>query len=973
MIFEPGQVISGFRIDEVREIPDIDSVAYIGRHEASGARLLYLANDDEDKSFAIGFKTPPADDTGVFHILEHSVLCGSEKFPVKEPFVNLLQGSMQTFLNAMTFYDKTLYPVASTNDKDLMNLADVYMDAVLHPNIYTDPNIFAQEGWHFEVADGHPVLNGVVYNEMKGALSDPEEALGGRVKEVLFPDTCYKWESGGKPSAIPDLTYETFLNEHRRHYRPDNSYIILYGNLDASEMLAFLDSKYLTPWVAAHAGESDAPAPRELVAQAPVITEDAETTAVTTPDNEMLALAYVLPHGHDCRTLVAVDTMLSALAGTNESPLRRALLDADLADSVTFPLSEELLQPYVTVQFRGLHAGARERAKETFEAVLRDLIAKGFDTEAFLAAIARQEFTLRERDFGVSNGVVYAMSSLSTWLYDDNAATDALTFSEHFAALREAAGTGFFEHLAEELFLENPHRCVVHLSPVTPDKDNAEAERLAAVEAAWTPEDFARADAQLAELRARQEREDSPEALATLPRLTLEDLGEARQRPGYHTETAPNGTDTILVHEVPTIGIGYFTVNFPVNRIPWEDLPYLSIAARLLGRLDTAAHTALELDTLALLHLGGYSFKAAVRGSDGDSAFAEPCFTAGASALLPESAFAADFLREILCTTDFEDLARIRTTLIQWRLGLEDSYVNNGSMVARSRVAAMHRPSAAAADRMSGVGFYRFLCDVLDRWDEVSSTLPAKLRGVISAVLTDGNRLLSIAGGREAMDAFTGAWYAPEAVEAFAARAEDAPEAAFAVPELCPANEALTSPSNVTFTVQGTDLLQEGEALGLEGDDLLALAEDGSWEVARSMLNFDILWNEVRVKGGAYGAGFVKDVYRDLAFYSYRDPHVDETLARFAAAAAWLAEADVDEDELTGYIIGTVASFDAPVKPRMLVAAQQLHYIMGRDPDLRLRRRAQALATTPEKLRRLGRTLVALVPRMHSCTIGTAD
>ena len=973
MIFEPGREISGFRITRVEEIPDIDSVAYIGRHEATGARLLYLANADEDKSFAIGFRTPPADDTGVFHILEHSVLCGSKKFPVKEPFVNLLQCSMQTFLNAMTFYDKTLYPVASTNESDLINLADVYMDAVFHPAIYTDPNIFGQEGWHYEVADGHPVLNGVVYNEMKGALSDPEEALADGVHEALFPDTCYRWESGGKPSAIPDLTYGAFLEEHRRHYRPDNSYIILYGDLDAARMLAFLDGKYLAPWAAAHAGEVDAPAPRELTAQAPVATEGAETVAVTTPDNEMLALAYVLPGGHDCRTLIAVDTMLSALAGTNESPLRRALLDADLADSITFPLSEECLQPYVTVQFRGLHPGARKRAKDTFEDILRGLIAKGFDRDALRASIARQEFTLRERDFGVSNGVVYAMTALSTWLYDEDAATDALSFSRHFAFLHEAADEGFFEKLAEQLFLVNPHRASVHLTPITPEEDTAEADRLAAVEAAWGPEDFAHAQDTLAVLRARQEREDSPEALASLPRLTLEDLGEARQRPGYHTEAAPAGGDTLLIHEVPTTGIGYFTVTFPVSRISWEDLPYLAITARLLGRLDTAAHTALELDTLSLLHLGGYSFKAAMRASDTDDAFAQPCFAASASALVPESAFAADFLRELLCTTSFADLGRIRTSLVQWRLAMEDTFVNNGSLVARGRVAAMHRAAGAAADRLSGIGFYRFLCDLLDRWDEVAEGLPAKLEGIVAAIVADGGRLVSIAGGEEAQAAFTGAWYAPDAMAAFEALAKDAADAAFDVTGIAPENEAFTAPSNVTFTVMGCDLMQEGETLGLDRSALMALAEDGSWEVARSMLNFDALWNAVRVKGGAYGAGFVKDIYRDLAFYSYRDPHVDETIERFGEAAEWLAETDIDEDELAGYVIGTVASFDAPVKPRMLVAAQQLAYLMGRDPNQRLRRRAQALATTSETLRSLGGALMKVLPRMHSCTLGNAD
>ena len=973
MIFEPGQRIAGWRIDSVRPIPDIESEACIGVHEASGARLLYLANDDEDKSFAIGFRTPPESDTGVFHILEHSVLCGSERFPVKEPFVNLLQGSMQTFLNAMTFPDKTIYPVASTNDKDLMNLVDVYMDAVLRPAILTDPMIFAQEGWHIEAPERRAVYNGVVFNEMKGALSDPEEMLGVKVKETLFPDTCYRWESGGKPEAIPTLTYRKFLEDYHRHYRPDNSYIILYGNLDAEGMLAFLDEKHLTPWLAEHAGDDAGLAPREIAKQAPVFVEDADVEAVTTPDNEMASLSYVLPDGHDCRTLIATDILLSALAGTNESPLRRALLDADLADAVTMPITEEVLQPYVTVQLRGLHPGARERVKPTFEAILGDLIAKGFDRDMLSAAISRQEFTLRERDFGISNGVIYAMTALSTWLYDDDAAIDALEFSAHFAALREALGTGYFEDLAKRLFLENDHVAAVHLTPVEGEGPREEDRRLAEISAGWDDADYARVDAELAELRARQEREDTPEALATLPRLELSDLGEARERPGWHTEAAPGNDDTLLIHEVPTTGIGYFSVTFPVSHIDAEDLPYLAILARLLGRLDTEAHTALDIDTRALLHLGGYSFRAGILGSDTERDFALPTFMATASALIPESAFAAEFLAELVCTTRFDDLARIRTILAQWKIGLEDTFVNSGNTVARARVAASVRSAAAAADALSGIGFYRFLSALLDNWDSAGAEIPAKMRRMVAAVLADEGRTVSIAGGEEAEAAFVRAWYGAGETFAKAAAAADVSASSFACPELLPAGVAYTTPGSVTFTALGGDALSIGEALELPAEEIVSRASDGVWEVARNMLGFDFLWNTVRVKGGAYGVGFTKDVFRDMCFNSYRDPHVDETLERFADAADWLAGTDFAEEELETYIISTVSNFDAPVKPRMLVATQVQQHLMHRSPDLRLRRRAQALAATPADVRRIGEYLKAALPYMRTCTVGNAD
>ncbi len=967
MIFQPDTVVSGFRITEVKEIPDIESTAYLGIHEASGARLLYLANADEDKTFAIGFKTPPQDHTGVFHILEHSVLCGSKHFPVKEPFVNLLQCSMQTFLNAMTFPDKTLYPVASTNQQDLENLADVYLDAVLNPVLLSDPQVFAQEGWHYELTEGKLAYNGVVFNEMKGALSDPEEVLGDALREELFPDTCYRFESGGRPDAIPELTYEQFLAEYKQHYQLSNSYIILYGDLDARRMLAFIDERHLTPWVAEHANHA-APAPREITLQEPVYTEGRTVELVTTPDNSMAALAYVVPGKRDTRKLLATGLLLSALAGTNESPLRRALLDADLADSVTFPFLDEILQPYVTVQLRGLHEGAKERFKPTFESILREQIAAGFDKEALLASITREEFSLRERDFSVSSGVIYAMSALSTWLYDDEAATDGLVFTEHLAALKEAVAGDYFERLAAEIFLENNHVAAAYLTPVEPEAETEEDRRLAAVLAGMDEAARARVDEKLAALRARQEAEDSPEALATLPMLSLADLGEARKRPGWHTAPARRNGDTLLIHEVPTAGIGYFSVTFPLPQLHAEELPYLAVLARMLGKLDTATHSALELDTFALLHLGGFSFVASILGSDTDDNAATPCLSASASALVPESATAAAYLAELLQTTDFSDTGRMKTILAQWRMRLEDNFINAGHTLARAQVGASLRKSAAAADALSGIGFYAFLCDLLDNWEEKAPSLPGTLTSLAERVWGAGNLTISLAGGEEAAEAFMGAL-----TEALPAMPDAGDEVAFTAPELRPANAAYTTPGNVTFTALGTDYAQLSAALGKTREEAAGIMSDGSWEVARNILNYDALWNSVRVKGGAYGAGFTKDPHRDMCFHSYRDPHVDETLERFAEAADALATSDMTAEDLEGFIIGAVSAFDAPVRPRALINAQRVQYLMSRDPEARYVRRAQALATTPEHVRELGTILAVAVPHMHSCTVGNAD
>ena len=565
-----GAKLHGFTVRTAEPLPEIDGVAYTLLHEVSGAKLLYLQNSDENKAFSIAFRTPPADDTGVFHILEHSVLCGSEKFPVKEPFVNLLKTSMQTFLNAMTFGDKTLYPVASTNDQDLMNLADVYMDAVLHPNIYRKRQVFEQEGWHYEVAaaqdgadaaDAKPQLayNGVVYNEMKGALSDATSVLYDQLQASLFPDTPYAFESGGTPEAIPTLTYEHYLEEHERHYRLDNSYLTLYGNVDLDRMLAFLDERYLTPVAAEQeqraqeraAAGLEPLAPRTLDEQVPVCALGVKRTMQTAPENACMGLGYVIGHVRERTRIVATDILLDAIAGSNEAPLKRALLDAGLAEDVQAYLADSVQQPFAVIQLRGLAADAPERLRGVVNDELARLAAGGLDHALVEASLSRAEFVMRERDFGVADGVALTMSALCGWLYDDKLATTYLRYEDDFAYLRKALDEGYFEDLITSVFLNSQHMAEVEIVPIE-QADDGESERLAAVAANFTDDDFARVEAEVAKLRELQEAPDSPEALACLPQLTVDDIGPAPAEPAYHLV---EGTPVPCVrHYLPTRG-----------------------------------------------------------------------------------------------------------------------------------------------------------------------------------------------------------------------------------------------------------------------------------------------------------------------------------------------------------------------------------------------------------------------------------
>ena len=758
------QKLHGFTVRTCEPLPELDGDAYTLVHEKSGAKLLYLKNEDANKSFSIAFKTPPADDTGVFHILEHSVLCGSEKFPVKEPFVNLLKSSMQTFLNAMTFPDKTLYPVASTNDQDLLNLADVYLDAVLHPMIYRKRAIFEQEGWHYELAggadrngeatdpvDGAPelALNGVVYNEMKGALSDPNSVLYDELQAALFPDTAYRFESGGTPRAIPDLTYEQFLDEHARHYRLSNSYLTLYGNLDLEAMLAFLDERYLSPVADEEAARDearlsagDAPLePHELREQAPVEALGIRRTMATAPENACMGLGYVIGNVRDRTRMVAVDILIDAIAGSNEAPLKRALLDAGLADDVQAFFADSLLQPFAVIQLKGLADDAPARFRAVAEGALQSLADGGLDRNLVEASLSRAEFVMRERDFGMADGVALSMAALAGWLYDDELATSYLRYEDDFAFLRTALNEGYFEQLIRDVFLANDHRAEVEIVPVDEDEDACEAERLANVAARMEPEDFARVADEEAELRRLQEEPDSPEALATLPRLSVSDIGAAPDEPAYGLEEG--APVPCLRHRAAAHGIAYAYRYFDLKGVRFEDLPYVTVLSMVLGKLDTATRTASQLDTLTNGKLGNLSFFSEIYEDEHDPRAIRPMFVVSASSLSENVEHLAALPREILLTTDFSDTGKIKDVLQQRRIAMEQGFASAGHASAMARLASYYLLAGVVREQLGGVEFYRFLKDLLASYDERAHDLSQRLGDLAARLFVDDGCLVS--------------------------------------------------------------------------------------------------------------------------------------------------------------------------------------------------------------------------------------
>lgn len=979
-----GSTISGFDVTSCKVLPELDADAYVLHHRASGARLLYLACEDENKAFSIAFKTPPTDDTGVFHILEHSVLCGSTKFPVKEPFVDLIKSSMQTFLNAMTYPDKTVYPVASTNEQDLLNLMDVYMDAVLNPAIYTKRAIFEQEGWHYEldVPEGAPLAagtlryNGVVFNEMKGALSDPMSVLDDAVNRALFPDTAYACESGGDPRAIPQLTYEQFLDTHARHYNLANSYIVLYGDMEVERELAFLNERYLgdgprlrdeaeraRALQTARDAEADATSdshstdgaattgePNPLVRQNPLVCDYERVEMATTPDNALVGMAYVIGDAADRKRLVAADVLIDALMGTNEAPVKKAILAAGLGGNVVSYTSGDLLQPHTLIILQNAKPEVARKFRRVIEDECLRLVKEGIPRERLAAILANEEFDLRQRDYGYADGVALACDALGTWLYDDadEAATRGIEYGPIYEELnRELDGT-YFEDLLRELVLESEHRALVELVPVADDAaaSREEEAELAAAKAAMNDADLQRIVEDVAALRERQEAEDAPEARATLPRLRVSDIGPARPEPQLVIDKQT--PIPCLRHDLPTHQLAYALTYFDLSHLSFAELPYVTVLTRLMNQLATERMSAGELDSYVCANLGFLSFTTEVA-TQPNWKLASPRLLVSAGALSEKMDALARIPREVWSETVFEDTERMRDVLTQTRIGMEQSFLMNGHSAALARAMSYGSPAAVLTQQLSGVDFYLFLRDLLDNFDDRKGGLCETLRELQARIFTSTGAVASFTGSDEDYRRY---WNAAGDL-GLSPRTAATKELYVPWPE--DKREAFIIPSDVTYLARACD------------PRTLEIETDGTWSVASNALSYDYLWNEIRVKGGAYGCGFRSPSPRHASFYTYRDPAIDPSLARIEAAGDWLASFDPDVDTFEGFIVSCVSGMDAPLKPYTLTKRRNAEYFCKTPSGKRAERRQQMLESTPDALRALAANISRIAREAPAC------
>lgn len=953
-----NDVIHGFKLIRSEKVQEIASQAFEFKHVKSGARLLYLQNKDDNKVFSISFRTPPADDTGVPHIIEHSTLCGSRKFPLKEPFVELVKGSLNTFLNAMTYPDKTMYPVASCNDKDFHNLMDVYLDAVFYPSIYSNPEILMQEGWHYEIEEPAAPLeySGVVYNEMKGALSSPEDLLENKVMAALFPDTAYSCESGGNPAAIPQLTYEKFIDFHKKYYSPANSYIFLYGDMDIEKQLAFINDEYLQHFDMVQVDSAlkvQQPLQefQHIQGKFPIAPEESPA------DRSFLSYNLVMAEAGDHELISAISVLEQALLKTPSAPIRRALLDAGLGMDVSSHFETNVLQPYLSITINGTEPDKAEAFQRVLRDSLQELVTNGIDRTILEAAINLLEFQTREADFGsYPKGLIYNIVAMTNWLYDHDP-LEKLRYEKDFQHLRSKLATDYYEQLLQKYFLDNKFGALVVMEP---DSDMAQqqedklAAELAAKKAAMSPEEIQRIIDSTAQLKLHQQTPDTPEALATIPLLQLEDIApEPAVIP--LEEKALNGVK-VLFTPADTNGIVYLNLYFDAMAVPRELLPYAYLFADMLGLTDTESSTYEEMTNRVNLNTGGIAFSLDVLSKDGDADAIMPVFRVSAKALLSKLPELADILGEILTQAEFTDEKRVLELLQQNRSETELDMLNASVQVALTRLNSFIS-AKGMYNEQGGLTLYPLLKKLTDEFDEQKEDFCHKLAQVMQ-LLTQGSFTIGITAETEAYEKFAeGIKPLIQLLQQKTSVKEPAENYGF-LPES--QQEALLSSSQVQYVGKGANLCKLGYEV------------TGAYRVLEVILKYDYFWTKIRVQGGAYGAMTRISQDGDLLFISYRDPGLAETVEVFDGTADYLESFDAAPREILKYIIGAISAVDSPLTPRMKGVTAQRMYFRGTTWEARCKRRQQLLNTTRDTIRQLAPAIRACMEQNNLCIFGNA-
>lgn len=938
-------------------IEEMQSYTGVLRHKKTGARLVVASNDDNNKVFTIGFRTPPKDSTGVAHILEHCVLCGSEAFPSKDPFVELVKGSLNTFLNAMTYADKTLYPAASYNDKDFENLMHVYMDAVFYPNIYKNEKIFRQEGWHYELEneDSPITYNGVVYNEMKGAFSSPEQVLMRKITSTLFPDTVYGVESGGEPEHIPELSYEQFLDFHKTYYHPSNSYIYLYGDMDVYERLDFMDRAYLSKF-------DYQPVDSVIYKQQPSgrMNVFKEKYSVAS-DEDILHKTYfsynaVIGDSLDEKLYIAFQILDYVLMSAPGAVLKKALIDSGIAKDVFGSYDNGVLQPYYSIVAKDADAASQEAFLSVITKTLTKLVREGINRKSLEGALNYFEFRFREADFGrYPKGLMYGLQMFDSWLYDDTKPLIHMQAYKTFKFLRAQISTGYFEGLIQQYLINNPHTSLLILEPeqgLTNAVEEATAKQLAAYKDSLSKSAVDKLIEDTKALKLFQETPSTKEELEAIPMIEIKDI-KREAEPLINEMRQENGLP-ILCHFIETNGIGYFKALFDTSCVPEPMLPYIGLLSNVLGNTDTENYSYMALADEVNMHTGGITTDCVIYQISHDTKAYRPKFEVTGKALFEKMDILSSLMCETLFRTKFDDKKRLKEIIAQLRSRLQMYFSSNGHAAAALRATAYYSEASYYKDMINGIGFYEFIKALDDSFDVKADEVIQNLKTAVRLIFNKGSVMFDYTANEESFEKVQ------DCVHQFERALYDTPDKKAVLlfkPEH--KNEGFMTPGMVQYDAAAGNFMEKG------------FAYSGALQILKVIMNYDYLWNNIRVKGGAYGCMCSFTSSGNAYFTTYRDPNLKESYEVFKAAGSYIRNFECSQRDMTKYIIGAIGNIDTPLTPLGRGARSLALYLSGITYEDVQKSRDELLDATIEDIRGFGSLIDAFVEDNYICVVGS--
>lgn len=951
--------LAEYEILDEHRVEDVQSDGFILRHKKSGARIAILSNNDDNKVFYIGFRTPPEDETGVPHIIEHTTLCGSKKFPVKDPFIELAKGSLNTFLNAMTYPDKTVYPVASCNDQDFKNLMDVYLDAVFNPNITKYEEIFKQEGWHYELTgkDDELKINGVVYNEMKGAYSSPDEVLSSQIYRSLFPDNTYSKDSGGNPEYIPKLTYEAYLDFYHKYYHPSNSYIYLYGDMDVVERLVWLDKEYLSlyDYKKVNSEINKQPAFDEIKnveAQYSITMDDSQE------NKTYLSYNRVVGDTLDEMLYQAFDVLDYALVSSPGAPVKQALIDAGIGDDVYGSYDAGILQPVFSFVAKNANASQADEFESIIENTLKEVVKTGINKEALLAGINSSEFKFREADFGqFPKGLLFGLNCLDSWLFDDMKPFIHLECLGTFAKLRKAVDTDYFEKLIQEYLLDNTHGSSVTVKPkrgLGNEREEALAKELSDYKASLSDEEIKKLIEDTEHLKKYQEEPSSDEDLRKLPMLTRADM-KKNAMPFSNIEDELLDVKVVR-HDIESNGIDYISFLFDAGDFAQSELGYLGFFTNALGLVSTEKYSYTDLANATNIYTGGISTGTASHPDIKDRNNFVFKFEVKLKVLEKNLDKALELMEQMLLSSDFTDTKRLGELVAQIKARLQANLSSSGHLVAAMRSMSSFSRYALYQDELKGIAFYRSICHIEKELSESPKSVSDKLAAIARKLFARNRMLISFTGNNEAYGNAK-----PSLEKVIAGFNKMSAIGNQAEVHFNTAKEAFIDASQIQYVAKTGDFICEGYEY------------TGALRLLRIILSYDYLWINVRVKGGAYGCMNTFLRSGESYFVSYRDPNLSDTLDVYDRIPEYIKSFSPDERDMTKYIIGTFSALDTPMNPEAKGSRSLSAYLEGITYEQIQKERNEILNAQPEDIRRLADLVEAVLKKDSICVIGNEN